>query len=242
MSMPIMTIVGFGAMGNRFARLFSSEMDVRVSSSRNVANEVADCGASFVSDRGSALASSDYIFLAVPLQALPGLIEEVNAVSKKSVVVIDCCSARVAADQAFCRLHRRHFGVHDVAKGEYCITGDINPEMTGFFHRQGIKIHCMPAEQHDRRNAVIGIGHFIGLSLGRFLAEDEKAVLSGMGSGSKVMALVNHFAGTSPATWRETQIDNPFTGQERERFIKALIQYHDALSRGEYPFEQLPNK
>ncbi|MCX5772436.1 MAG: prephenate dehydrogenase/arogenate dehydrogenase family protein [Candidatus Hydrogenedentes bacterium] len=237
MSKPIMTIVGFGPMGKRFAHLFSSDMDVRVSSSRNVADEVASVGAVSIGDRGSALASSDYIFLAVPLKALPDLIEEVNAVSRAGVVVIDCCSARVSAEKLLSRLDRRHFGIHDVIKGEYCITGDINEEMTQFFCHHGIKIQCMTAEEHDRINAVIGLGHFIGLSLGQFLGDDEKAILSGMGSGSKVIALANHFAGTSPTTWRETQVDNTFTRKKREDFIRALIQYHDALSNGEYPFE-----
>jgi prephenate dehydrogenase len=227
-------------MGKKFARLFSSEMEVRVSSSRDVAAEAAAIGAAVVSDRAAALASSDYIFLAVPLNALPGLIEEANAVSKTSVVVIDCCSARVPAEQAFSRLNRRHFGIHNVAKGEYCITGGINEEMIRFFRLHGIGIRCMAGDEHDRTNAVIGLAHFIGLSLGQFLGKDERDILSGMGSGAKAVALADHFAGTSSTTWRETQIDNPFTSRRRNEFIEALVQYHKALCNGEYPFQQSP--
>ena len=65
MSKPIMTVVGFGPMGKRFTRLFSSDISARVSSSRNVGEEVAEIGVTIVADRGHFLASSDYIFLSV---------------------------------------------------------------------------------------------------------------------------------------------------------------------------------
>ena len=231
-----MTVVGFGPMGKRFTRLFSSDFNVRVSSSRNVGKEVAEIGVTVVTDRCSALASSDYIFLSVPLMALPPLVDEVNTYSKDDAVIIDCCSARTPAEQSLSRLNRRHFGMHDIKKDEYCITGDINDEMTEFFQSRGISINYMSPEEHDRINAVIGLGHFVGLSLGHFLSDDEKDILAGIGSGSMVMALVNHLVGNSPTTWRETQVDNQFTKERRAKLIKALIQYHDSLSNGEYPF------
>ena len=52
MSKPIITVVGFGPMGERFTRLFSSDMNVRVSSSRNVEEAVTEIGATIVTDRG----------------------------------------------------------------------------------------------------------------------------------------------------------------------------------------------
>ena len=236
MSKPIMTVVGFGPMGRRFTRLFSSDFDVCVSSSRDVGEEVAEIGATVAPDRGHALASSDYIFLSVPLTALPKLIDDVNIYSKEDAVIIDCCSARVPAEQLLSRLNRQHFGMHDIKKDEYCITGEINVEMTEFFHRWGIRIDCMSPEEHDRINAIIGIGHFVGLSLGHFLSDDEKDILAAIGSGSKMMALVSHFVGNSPTTWHETQVDNQFTKEWRAKLIKSFIQYHESLSRGEYPF------
>jgi prephenate dehydrogenase len=231
-----MTVVGFGPMGRRFTSLFSSDFNVCVSSSRNVGEEVAEIGATVVTDRSDALASSDYIFLSVPLTALPALIDEVNTYSKEDTMIIDCFSARVPAEQLLSRLNRRHFGMHDIKKDEYCITGQINDEMTEFFHRRGISVNCMSPEEHDRINAVIGIGHFVGLSLGHFLSDDEKDILADIGSGSKVMAVVSHFVGNNPTTWRETQVDNQFTKERRAELIKALIQYHDSLSNGKYPF------
>ena len=208
MPKQIMTIVGFGPMGKRFARFFSHDFDVNVSSQRNVKEEVAEIGVAVVDDRISAIANSDYIVLAVPLSALPKLIDEVNANAKESAVVIDCCSARVSAEIMLSHLNRRHFGMHDIKSGEYSIIGEINIEMTAFFQRHGIKIDCMSPEEHDRINAVIGIGHFVGLALTHFLSDKEKNILSEIGSGSKLMALIDHFSGNSPTTWYETQVDN----------------------------------
>lgn len=238
MSKPIMNIVGFGPMGKRFTRLFSKDFDVRVSSSRNVKNEIVDLGATMANSRHEAMSDSKYIFLAVPLKALPKMIEKVNTHAKAGVVVIDCCSARVPAEQALQNLNHQHFGIHDVKSGEYCITGHIDDDMTEFFMKHNIPIVHVSPEEHDRVNAVIGIGHFLGLSLGCFLSQEEKDILSGIGSGSRLMSLVDGLSGNTPTTWRETQIDNQFTKKVRTSLLNALSQYHKALSDGEYPFKQ----
>jgi prephenate dehydrogenase len=180
MSKPIMNIVGFGPMGKRFTCLFSQEFDVRVSSSRDVKNEVAGLGAAIADERHLAMSEAKYIFLAVPLKALPEMIEEVNTHAEAGVVVIDCCSARVPAEQALQNLNHQHFGMHDVKSGEYFITGDIDGGIAEFFMNHNIPIVYGSPEEHDRINAVIGIGHFIGLSLDCFLSPEEKDILSGV--------------------------------------------------------------
>jgi prephenate dehydrogenase len=238
MAKSIITIIGFGPIGRRFAHLFSQDFDVRVSSTRDVKEEVTDAGATIATDRCLAISNSDYIFLAVPLSALQELIAEVNDHAYETAVVIDCCSARVPAEQMLSRLNCQHFGMHDVRTGEFSITGSINAEMTEFFALRNIGINILSPEEHDRINAVIGLGHFLGLSLGKFLDVEQKDILSAIGSGSKLIELVHHFAGNSPTTWSETQIDNQFTKDVRTSFLAALNQYHNALSKGEYPFER----
>ena len=238
MSKPIMSIIGFGPMGKRFTRLFSKDFDVRVCSSRNVKKEAVAMGAAIVSERQLAIAKARYIFLAVPLKILPEMIEDVNTHAKAGVVVIDCCSARVEAERVMQNLNHQHFGMHDVKSGEYCITGDIDDLMTAFFRKNAIPVVHVSPEEHDRINAVIGIGHFIGLSLDRFLSRKEKDILSGAGSGAKLMSLINGLVGNTPTTWQETQIDNQFTKEMRVSFLGAINQYHTELSNGEYPFLQ----
>lgn len=233
---PVMTIIGYGPMGKRFTDLFSEDYCVIVSSSRNVQEEVSSSGAVITNDRPMSIAKSDYIFLAVPLNSLSLLIEEINTHRKPGAIVIDCCSARVSAEKTLARLNCQHFGLHDVKSGEFCITGKIDAGMKEFFNKKNISINIVSPEEHDRVNAVIGIGHFIGLSVSKFLTKEEKEILSGISSGSKLMSLVNHLEGNTPTTWRETQMDNDFTKYMRESFIKAVQDYHKSLSGGEYPF------
>ena len=132
--------------------------------------------------------------------------------------------------------------MHDIKSGEYCITGKIDNGMVSFFKRHDISINQISAEKHDQLNAVIGMGHFIGLALGQFSSDEQKDILSGIGSGSKLMLLVNGLAGNSPTTFRETQMDNKYTIEARQSLLDALNQYHRALSEGVYPFEKIPNK
>ena len=236
MPKPAMTIIGYGPMGKRFTDLFSEDYYVIVSSSRNVEEEIITSGAVVTNDRPMSISKSDYIFLAVPLNALSLLIEEINTHKKNDAIVIDCCSARVPAEKTLAHLKCQHFGMHDVKSGEYCITGKIDAGMQEFFNKKNISINILSPEEHDRLNAVVGIGHFIGLSIGKFLTKEEKEILSGTGSGLKLMSLVNHLERNTPTTWHETQMDNEFTKYMRESFIKAVGDYHKLLSEGEYPF------
>jgi len=113
-------------MGKCFANLFAKDFDVHVSSSSDVKKEITNAGATIAFNRCSAISNSDYIFLVVPLSALPELIAEVNEFANETAVVIDCCSARVPAEQMLSHLNCQHFGIHDVRTGEFSITGSIN--------------------------------------------------------------------------------------------------------------------
>lgn len=226
-----MTVIGFGKMGKRFTRLFSNSFEVHVSSSRDVSIEVNEMGVKVCSDREQCLADSNYIFLAVPISALSELVDEINSIASDHVIVIDCCSARVPSEQVLSKLKPQHFGIHDIKQGEFYVTGEMNAEMEHFFSDQQITIQQSTPEKHDCLNAIIGLGHFIGLSLGQFLSETDREVLSGMGSGSKLLSFIDHFVGNSPTTWRETQIDNLFTKKQRTEFIQALSKYNQNLGR-----------
>jgi hypothetical protein len=54
-------------------------------------------------------------------------------------------------------------------------------------------------------STIIGLGHFIELPLGEFLTDQEKDILAGIGSGSKLVELIHHLGRNSPTTWREFQ-------------------------------------
>jgi hypothetical protein len=130
-----------------------------VSSSGNVEEDVITLSAVITSDRPMSISKSDYIFLAVPLNALSVLIDEINIHKKPNAIVIDCCSARVPSEKTLARLNCQHFGMHDVKSREYCITGKIDAGMKDFF-KKNISINIVSPEEHDHIKTAIGIGFY----------------------------------------------------------------------------------
>jgi len=110
--------------------------------------------------------------------------------------------------------------------------------MKRFFEKRKIALRMVSAEEHDRRNAVIGVGHFVGLILAEVLTDEEKEVLGGVRSGSWLVGLMKHLQANSYTTWRETQLDNPFTGEQRKRLIEAFQKYDGVLGAGTFPFDK----
>jgi len=236
MSKPIMTIIGFGPMGKKLTALFSKAFEVRVSSSGNVKDNVDALGATTVNDLEQCLLESNYIFLAIPIHALPGMIEQINKNARSDSIVIDCCSARLKAEKYLNSLKFQHYGLHELKTGELCVIGDIDDFMRSFFKSQNVRLTALSAEEHDRLNAIIGLGHFIGLSLDKYLTDDQKNILGGIGSGSLLIELMERLSSNTSTTWAETQIDNPFTEEIRRGFIKDLEEYNLSLSKGNYLF------
>ncbi len=231
-----MTIVGFGRMGKRFTKLFALHLAVTVYSSRNISHEVGRLNATYNPSFEESISLSKYILLAVPINVLDTFIERLNKVIDEKSIVIDCCSARISAEEKLSKLKCKHFGIHDIKSNEFCIIGDAEEEIIDILKSQDIGIRVITAEEHDRLNSIIGLGHFVGLSLDSLLTEDEKEVLSGIGSGSLLIQLMDRLRANSSTTWKETQIDNPFTKARRESLIKTLVEYDKKLSQGEFPF------
>ena len=231
-----MTIIGFGRMGERFTKLFAPHLTVTVYSSRNVSHEVGKLNATYNPNFEESISLSKYIFLTVPINVLDPFIERLNKVVNEESVIIDCCSARILAEEKLSKLKCRHFGIHDIKSNEFCIIGDADQEIIDILKSQDIGISVITAEEHDKLNSIIGLGHFVGLSLDSLLTKDEKEVLGGIGSGSLLIQLMDRLRANSPTTWKETQIDNPFTKTRRESLIKPLVEFDKKLSQGKFPF------
>ena len=97
MTKPKMLIVGFGRMGQRFTDIFSDGVDICISSTRNVSSQVEDMGATLVTDFETAVSTSDYIFIAVPIHGLDSVIQRINEYVPPHTWAFDVCSARISA-------------------------------------------------------------------------------------------------------------------------------------------------
>jgi prephenate dehydrogenase len=59
-------------------------------------------------------------------------------------------------------------------------------------------------------------------------------------AGRFLLQLIEHLKTNSPSTYRETQLLNPFMADARKKVIKALVQFDEALNRGEFNFQAYP--
>ncbi|UCG61565.1 MAG: hypothetical protein JSV52_14830 [Candidatus Zixiibacteriota bacterium] len=228
---PKMTIIGFGVMGKKYAGLFSKVLDVTVVSSRNVRIEVENMGASYCADLTTAIGQAGYILICAPLDALDGIISSINEHSHPECVVIDICSARVAAHEKLAALKRRHFGLHG-----NIITGEPDERMLEYLSQTGLYPTRMTPTEHDQLNSIIGLVHFVGLVLNKHFGSDDRKILAQSPAASHVLRLMDHLRSNSPATYKETQIDNGYTGRRRNDLIRAMAECDRKLNAGEFPF------
>lgn len=231
MSKSRLMVVGYGRMGRKFAKVFTDAFDVHVYSRRDVGDDIAESGCTPVADFKSCAASSDYVFLAVPVFELEGYVQRLNGCIRKDACVFEMCSARISAESKMRKLKCRWFGMH--AGGCF---GDPDPQVLEFMAGRGIRFKRMSAEEHDRRNSVIAMAHFVGMALDDLINEEDREVLETSPAARNLLALVDHLKDNAPATYWESQVCNPFTGRRRRRLIDSFAEYSDRLDRGDFPF------
>lgn len=231
MSKSKMMVVGYGKIGRRYAQVFSEAFDVHVYSSREVGDDVKELGCKPVVDFDCCAASSDYIFLAVPVYALEGLVERLNRCVRTDCRVIDMCSARLSAKTRLKKLKCRWFGIH--AGG---CSGDPDLHILEFLAKKDHNYRRMSAEEHDRRTSLIAMAHFVGLPLEDMMSDEDREGFATSPAARNLLRLVDHLKNNAPATYWESQVCNPFTGRHRRRLIESMANYSAKLDRGEFPF------
>ena len=97
MSRKRLCIIGFGRMGKQAVNAFADQFQVEVISSRDISSELVDVGVRQSSNNTESLSGADVIFLAIPVWALGKWVSKINEHAKSDCVVIDCCTARLAA-------------------------------------------------------------------------------------------------------------------------------------------------
>ncbi len=233
MTKPGMTIIGFGRIGRRFAEIFKDGFVVGVSSSRDVAEEVISIGAHCVEDFGEAVSSSDYIFVAVPIHALDSVVSRVNEYVQPATWVFDMCSARVATAKKMSALKCKWFGLH--AGG---VFGEAPLQIMDCLAEKGYRFRPMTPEEHDKRNSVVAMVHFVGMAADSILSESDRQILSTSPAATNLLKLIDHLRKNAPDTYWESQICNAFTANQRKRLLEGLAEYAGELDKGRFPFSE----
>jgi hypothetical protein len=235
---PKMCIVGFGRMGRICAKLFSQGFDVEIISRRDIQAEALERGARQSEDPDKSLANADYVFLAVPIEALDGWIPRVNELTKPECVVMDCCTVREAADEKLSRLERRRFGLPEIGGSESPVDGEPDPLIREYLEVQGCRLRPIQNEGKP----VSGIAHFIGMALDLNLTEEERSRLGRGGAGQCLLRLIEHLKTNSPSTYKEIQLLDAGMSARRREVIEWLKALDEELDKGEFRFQAYPQE
>ena len=235
-----MCIIGFGRMGKRAAQLFSRGFDVAVLSARNVEEEARTAGAASADDPGRAISETDFLFLAVPVEVIRLWVDQINEFSREHCVVMDCCTARIAAESELSLVRRQRFGLPELHEGEIPVIGEPDKRISGYLNQQGYTLWPVTPEDYDRRGAVVGTAHFLGIALELALEPAQRILLGESRAGSFLLQLIEHLKCNSPVTYRETQLLNPVMAEARKNLIEELRDADRELNNGIFRFEPHP--
>lgn len=236
---PRMCVVGFGRMGKRCAAVFSKGFRVEVVSRRDIRAEAEERGASQSEDAEKSLAEADYVFLAVPIEALDAWVPKVNETTKSECVVMDCCTVRQAANEKLSRLQRRRFGLPEIGGMDLPVDGEADDRIREYLQSQGVRLYPLPADSPDRK-PVAGVVHFIGMALDLNLTDEERSRMAKGGAGQCLLRLIEHLKTNSPSTYKETQLIEPGMSARRKEVIAWLRALDQELDEGIFRFSSYP--
>ena len=187
-----MCVIGWGRMGRNIARLFWPGFQVTVISARDVRQEVEAAGAIFADNEDRAIKAADFVFLAVPVDIIPKWTGKINKFTQSGCVIIDCCTARVAAEEALKEIKRERFGIPELRSGTVPVIGNSHKRIAEYLKSWGCYLQPMTAEEYDRANTSAGLAHFLGMVLDLYLDDSQRSRLKGAKSGSFLLQLIEH--------------------------------------------------
>jgi prephenate dehydrogenase len=232
-----MCIIGFGKMGKRAAHIFSRRFTVSIVSSRDIIEEAATSSATQTDNPDEEIARSDFIFLAVPVNVLGSWVPRINRFSQQNCVVMDCCSARTAAEKELSKLQRARFGLPEFSPGATPAIGTPDERIAEFLKAQGCILRPETAQEYDQHHITEGIVQFLGIVLDSYLDEAQRTRLKKSGAGLSFHKLIENMKSNSSTTYRETQMMNSFMADARNKLIAEFQKIDNELKEGTFSFK-----
>jgi len=226
-------------MGKVSAKLFSPGFDVEIISRRDIQAEARERGVRQSEDLRKSLAEADYVFLAVPIEALDGWIPRINELTRPSCVVMDCCTVRQAANEKLSGVQRRRFGLPEIGGEEVPADGEPDPLIRTYLEARGCRFRPVDSEGPEHK-PVAGIAHFIGMALDLNLTAEERTRLAGGGAGQCLLKLIEHLKTNSASTYKEIQLLDGRMSARRKEVIAWLSGLDAELDEGEFRFQPYP--
>jgi prephenate dehydrogenase len=226
-------------MGKRCAKLFSDGFLVDIVSRRDVRAEAHERGAQQSADARKSISEADFIFLAVPIEALDIWIPKINEFARPECVVMDCCTVRQAANERLSQVLRKRFGMPEVGGQHVLVDGEPDERISEYLLKHGCQVFQMKTDKSHGK-PVVGLAHFIGMALDLKLTETDRSVMSQSPACCYLLQLIEHLKSNSPSTYKETQLLNPYMSERRKELIDWLKEFDTDLDKGIFRFESYP--
>jgi prephenate dehydrogenase len=241
MQKDVMTvgIIGLGSFGAFMAGLIPDSVRV-IGYDTDVQKQVTGVENVLLEE----IAQADIIVLAVPLQILPKILEQLKGNLRPETLLIDVCSVKVKPQQMYADSLPEHanlllthplFGPQSAATGtkdhRLIVTkqsGALAAKAVEFCRQKlELDVHEMTADEHDRIMArVHALTFFVARGLGDMRLTDELFMTP---SYKMLMDLVRLDSSHSEELFRTVERGNPYARAERERFVASLAQIEASL-------------
>ena len=225
-------IIGYGSFGRLLAGLLSDKMPVAIYDKHIDIQEEKNIKKVSIEE----IVKCDFIILAVNLEALESLCEELSDKVSENTVVIEVCSSKLKSTEILkrtlsgkCQYLATHplFGPQsaeekNTKKIVVCESEIKDKDKIYDFLRQalGTKIIEMSAEKHDQQMAWI---HGLTFFVGRGLMELDLSELElKTDYYQKLLDLVELERHHSIELFNTVQKGNPYSKEVREQFVKKL--------------------
>ncbi len=235
--MKNLAIVGFGIMGQTFAKNLREIFNVTVwnrSDKSNIAKEI-DVG--FEKDFEKAIKEADIILVCIPMSVFEETVKNISQFARKDAIVADLCSVKempmeVMGKNLKCSFVGTHplFGNVDNFKDRKIVVckgrGDCSSLMKGL-EKTGAKTVEMDPLEHDKLIGEIqGVTHFIGLSARDYLRKHDRERLKSVSTLSfeYLLGLLDRIEKNNPEIFMEIQKHNKYARESRKNLLEKLIE------------------
>lgn len=229
-------LLGYGAFGRFIAAYLAPNFSVRVYDS---AEPVSSGRADVVLAPLSEVAACDIVVLAVPVDAMSGLVDKIIPFLQRGALVLDVGSTKILPARLLTEklpsyvdvicthpLFGPQSGKHGVAglKIVVCpIRGRRLRQVSRFFRQLSLEVIVATPDQHDREAALVqGLTHLIAKVL---IDMEPLPMRMTTKSFDLLMAAVEMVRYDSASVFKAIERDNPYAKDVRERFFnlaKAL--------------------
>lgn len=229
--MKSLGLIGFGQFGRLAATHLADRFEIGVHD--EAAGEDVIRAAGHTPQTLEQAAASDVVILAVPVQALEGVIRSISGQVRPGATVLDVASVKMLPSQWLCEylpdtVHvvptHPLFGPQSAARGlsgrqlVICpVRGEQHEKVAALGRELGLRVRITTAEEHDREMAYVqALTHLIGRSLSAMNIPDEMLKTQ---SYQHLLDLCGLIGNDSYELFTAIQTLNPFAREVVDDFV-----------------------